>query len=124
MAQLRAERKMEVACKGFMPRGGRDFGKMILGAEQMSWDADRRRHANNLAPLEQQKAWIESQMLNIESVVAQLESYILQHSEPFGVGSQRTQRTPPGRSPAALASWSWLGKVLSQRRRSGRMLTR
>lgn len=46
MAQLRAERKMAVARKGSMPRGGGEFGKMIREFEQMSRDGDRGRHAS------------------------------------------------------------------------------
>ena len=48
----------------------------------MSRDSDRRKHENNLAPLEQQKAIIDTQMLEIDSIVAKLEGYILQNSEP------------------------------------------
>ena len=49
--------------------------------EPIGRDNARAKHANALAPLEQEKALIEARMLDIDSGVAQLEGYILQHAE-------------------------------------------
>ena len=63
-----------------MVRGGGNFGTMLRGFERMGRDADKeRRHAANLAPLEQQqKAFIDAAVLNLDQGITTLEGYILQ----------------------------------------------
>jgi hypothetical protein len=78
MAQMRARRRIEQGKRGPMMRGGGSLGKIVRAGQRAGRDAERKQHAEALAPLERNKAEIDRRMLNIDAAITQLESYIAQ----------------------------------------------
>lgn len=78
LSQINATRKVALGKRGSMMRGGGNFGKTVRAFDRMGRDAERRNHAGNIAPLEGQKAAIESRVLRIDQAITMLEGYILE----------------------------------------------
>ena len=60
-------------------RGGGFFGKMVRAGQSASRSADRANLAHKLQPLEAEKNAIDNRMANLDSVLIQLEAFILKH---------------------------------------------
>jgi len=82
LAEVRAQRRLEVGRQGSMTRGGGEFGKIIRAFERSSRDRARAKYANVVAAYEQEKARIDRNIQEIDLAITQLENYILQHPEP------------------------------------------
>lgn len=81
MAEIRSGRRMEVAQKGSKFRGGGDLGRLVRIGQTMQRDADRRRHAYALDPLDAEKADIDRRMLLIDMAITKLNQQILDLSK-------------------------------------------
>ena len=81
MAAIRAERSQAVAKQGPMMRGGGNFGKMIRGFESAGRQSSRSSHANRLAPYQDLKAGVDRRIIAVDTVIHQLEAYILENSD-------------------------------------------
>lgn len=77
---IRASYTEQVRQQGSKFRGGGGIGSFVRTVQTISRDTARRQLANELAPLEQQKANIERIVAAIEQVLLQVESYIIKNS--------------------------------------------
>ena len=75
--EVRAAYTDEVRTRGSMLRGGGGLGKFVRLVQTVSRDGKRNQLAVALAPLEQEKQSIESIVNAIDSVMLQVETYIL-----------------------------------------------
>lgn len=67
--------------RGLMFRGGGGIGSLIRAVQAGSRQADRRRLAAELAPLEEENRRIETQIHQVDALILQLESYMLDSTE-------------------------------------------
>lgn len=81
LAQINAARKIALAGRGSMTRGGGNLGKTIRVFEQSSRDAERRKHAADVAPLDAQKAAIDAAALRCDQAIAILEGFVLEQQQ-------------------------------------------
>jgi DNA repair exonuclease SbcCD ATPase subunit len=77
--ELRATHTHNVRTQGPMMRGGGGFGKFIRAVQTASRHSDRSNLARSLAPLESEKLRIEKDISGFDSLILQLESYIIQN---------------------------------------------
>lgn len=77
MTEIRADRRTQVGRQGSMTRGGGDFGKVARAVQRTSRDMARSRHANRLAPLDDEKQRIDTARHRIDTLILDLEHYIL-----------------------------------------------
>jgi hypothetical protein len=81
MSQIRATRSQQVAQQGSMMRGGGNVGKTVRTFERIGRDADKRKHANTLAPLEAQKAAIARATLVLDQAIMRIEAFLLENQQ-------------------------------------------
>ena len=80
MAEVRANRRMHVAQQGSVVRGGGSVGRTMRTFQRMSRDMDRSKHANQLAPLEEEKAELDRKILEMDKAITMVEAYIMRES--------------------------------------------
>lgn len=66
--------------RGSKMRGGGWVGKLVRTWQTAERDSARHNLANNIAPYEEKKRWIESALISIDKGVLVIENFILQHS--------------------------------------------
>ena len=66
--------------RGSKMRGGGWIGKAVRTWQTAERDNARHNLANNIAPYEEKKRWIESALISIDKGVLIIEDFILQHS--------------------------------------------
>jgi hypothetical protein len=77
--ELRAAQAHSTRTQGPMMRGRGGFSRLIRAVQSASRYSDRSSLANNLAPLEAEKARIDGDMRGFDSLILQLETYIVQN---------------------------------------------
>lgn len=82
MAEIRANRRLQVARQGSMTRGGGTLGRTFRTFERIARDSAKASHANALAPLEAEKAALDQVTRRLDDLILQIEAYVLQHSPP------------------------------------------
>jgi hypothetical protein len=66
--------------RGSKMRGGGWLGKVVRTWQTAERDNARQSLANNIAPYEEKKRWIESALISVDKGILIIENFILQHS--------------------------------------------
>lgn len=77
MATMRAEHRTSMANRGPSMRGGGGVGKFIRDMDAISRSSARSRHANALVPYQRQKDHLDRTLVELDSVINQLDAFIL-----------------------------------------------
>ena len=77
--ELRAAHAQAVRARGPMMRGGGSFGKVIRAVQSISRNYTRAEFANSLAPVEDEKMNIDRDLQGLESLILQLEHFIIKN---------------------------------------------
>ena len=77
--ELRVTHTHSTRTQGPMMRGGRGFGRFFRAVQSASRHSDRSSLASDLAPLEEEKFRIDGDMRGFDSLILQLETYIVQN---------------------------------------------
>lgn len=79
IAAIRADYRSEVAQRGSKVQGGGGFGRFLRGMQTASRDNRRAKVDEAIRPLEEHKADLDRVLTNIDSVILQLERYVLEN---------------------------------------------
>lgn len=92
MASQRAARQQNLAQRGSTMRGGGNFGQFVRALDAVNRDATRRAHANQLAPLQEQKQLYDQAINEMDLLINQVEreTLRLKTSKTEGWQSGRT----------------------------------
>lgn len=77
--ELRSAHTQLVRTRGPMMRGGGGLGKVVRAMQSISRNSTRASVANSLAPIESEKFNIDRDMRGIESLILQLENFIVEN---------------------------------------------
>lgn len=66
--------------KGSMMQGGGKFGRLVRGVQRASRDADKQKLANQLRPLEEQKAHWDAMLSALDSAILKVEAYLVENT--------------------------------------------
>jgi hypothetical protein len=77
--EIRVDYSNEVSTRGSKMRGGGGLGKFVRTIQTISRDIKRASTANKLTPLEQRKQEVEALIHTIDTVIIQVEAYILKN---------------------------------------------
>lgn len=80
MAEIRADRRQQVANQGPMMRGGGGFGKTVRTFESLGRANARAKHANRLAPYDDAKAELDRRIMLVDRAIHSLEAYVLEQT--------------------------------------------
>ncbi len=78
MAAMRADYRTSIANRGPSMRGGGNLGKFVRGMDQINRANARSSQANALQPYEVQKQVIDRQIVSLDTLLNQLDGYIIQ----------------------------------------------